>query len=438
MKKMIFLSKRKFLRITFFSILSVLSRGYLLANRKRIGINSQTQKRDRKYNLKENRKKFAFKKRRIIVNNDGNDLLLKKESEKDNPLIFINRRLSGLKNTQVDAISYCTGVFDSYTHKSPVSQARLYNGERKEFLTKYLFEMGTDSLFEVIKFCKSNNLDIFWSFRFNDTHDSQNDRELSSWKSAHKRSLMGKPGEKLGLGGSAWSALNYSKKNVREKSLEIIQDVVTRYDIDGLEIDFYRHLYIFKEVQQGKISKEKNRQKLTSLISQIRKTLDAVSVKRAKPILLIVRIPDSIEYCHDLGIDIKTWLENEYLDILIGGGYFKLNSWENLVEMGNRYDIPVYACLTPRRIHGGGSPGQKSDMLKWRGEAYRAWKAGVNGIYTFNRFDSKDDIFREIGEINVLENADRVDQESYICNSCWYTPQRWLKNGEKYLNYSEE
>jgi hypothetical protein len=305
-------------------------------------------------------------------------------------------------------------------------------------LTKYLFDKGTDSLSEAIKFCRSNNLDIFWSFRFNDTHDSQNNRELSSWKTDHRKSLMGKQGEKLGLGGTAWSALNYSKKNVREKSLDIINDVVRRYDIDGLEIDFYRHLYVFKEVQDGKISKEKNRQKLTSFISQIRQILDSVSIERTKPILLIVRIPDSFEYCHDLGLDIKTWLENRYLDIIIGGGYFKLNSWENLVEIGKNYDVPVYACLTPRRIHGGGSPGQKSDMPKWRGEAYNAWKAGVNGIYTFNRFNSKDAIFKEIGEITVLENLERIDQESYICESCWFKPQRWLKDGEKYLNHTEK
>jgi hypothetical protein len=205
-----------------------------------------------------------------------------------------------------------------------------------------------------------------------------------------------------------------------------------------LEIDFYRHLYVFKEVQDGKISKEKNRQKLTSFISQIRQILDSVSIERTKPILLIVRIPDSFEYCHDLGLDIKTWLENRYLDIIIGGGYFKLNSWENLVEIGKNYDVPVYACLTPRRIHGGGSPGQKSDMPKWRGEAYNAWKAGVNGIYTFNRFNSKDAIFKEIGEITVLENLERIDQESYICESCWFKPQRWLKDGEKYLNHTEK
>jgi hypothetical protein len=220
--------------------------------------------------------------------------------------------------------------------------------------------------------------------------------------------------------------------------LEIIKDVINRYDIDGLEIDFYRHLYVFKEVQDGKIAKEKNRQKLTSFISQIRQILDAVSVERSKPILFIIRIPDSLEYCHDLGLDVKTWLENGYLDIIVGGGYFKLNSWEYLVEIGKNYGVPVYACLTPRRIHGGGSPGQKSDMPKWRGEAYKAWKAGVNGIYTFNRFNSRDRIFKEIGEINILENMERIDQESYICDSCWFKPQRWLKDGDKYLIGSQK
>jgi len=389
-------------------------------------------------NLAEIRRKFAFKKRRIIMNNDGNDLVVNNESEKLNPQTFINRRFTGLENTQVDAISYCTGIFDSYTHNSSVSNKRYVDGRGRELLTEYLFKKGTDSLQEAIKFCKKNDLDIFWSFRFNDTHDSQNGMELVPWKAAHRSSLMGNPGDTFALSGSPWAALNYSKKDVRDQVFAIIEDVISRYDVDGIEIDFYRHLYIFPEVLKGYVSENENRQKLTSLISDIRESLNINSIKKQKPLLFLIRIPDSIPYCYDLGIDIEEWLKMKFIDIIIAGGYFKLEPWTYIVDVGKKYDVPVYACLTPRRIDNGGSPGQKSDLLKWRGEAYNALKSGVNGIYTFNRFNPKDPIFKQIGDYDILEKSDRIDQESFVCDTCWFKPQRWLKNGDKYLRYSQK
>jgi hypothetical protein len=249
---------------------------------------------------------------------------------------------------------------------------------------------------------------------------------------------MGKPGEQFSIEGSAWSALNYSKKNVRDHLFNILEDVISRYDIDGIEIDFYRHLYIFSETQDGLKSKNKNRQKLTSLIGEIREVLNTYSIQKQKSLLFLIRIPDSIPYCYELGIDLEEWLDKKYIDIIIAGGYFKLEPWTYIVDIGKKYDIPVYACLTPRRIHNGGTPGQKSDLPKWRGEAYNALKAGVNGIYTFNRFQPKDPIFKEIGELETLDKLDRVDQESFICETCWFKPQRWLKDGDKYLRSSQK
>jgi hypothetical protein len=102
--------------------------------------------------------------------------------------------------------------------------------DNHELLTDYLFKENTDSLKEVIKFCRSNKLDIFWSFRFNDTHDAQDIIELGDWKSSNKKLLIGKEGQKLGLGSNAWTALNYSKKDVRDKAFEIVNEVITKYE----------------------------------------------------------------------------------------------------------------------------------------------------------------------------------------------------------------
>ena len=148
--------------------------------------------------------------------------------------------------------------------------------------------------------------------------------------------------------------------------------------------------------------------------------------------LIATRIPDSVGYCKALGIDLIAWLEEDLLDIITGGGYFKLEPWENLVMLGKKYNVPVYACFVSRRLMGGGQPEAATAIKIWRGEALNAWKAGISGIYTFNRFDPTDPIFRELGDSTLLETLDRIDQTSYVAD-IWSRPETWLKDGDRYV-----
>jgi hypothetical protein len=58
------------------------------------------------------RKEAAHRKRRIIMNSDGNDARGQKEGEAKTPEAFLARRTTALAGSQVDAIFYCTGVFN--------------------------------------------------------------------------------------------------------------------------------------------------------------------------------------------------------------------------------------------------------------------------------------------------------------------------------------
>jgi hypothetical protein len=73
----------------------------------------------------------------------------------------------------------------------------------------------------------------------------------------------------------------------------------------------------------------------------------------------------------------------------------------------------------------------------WRGEAYMAWKAGVDGIYTFNRFNPRDPIFRELGDPKLLQTLPRTDQTAYVNEDCWSRPETWLVNGRDYVKEND-
>ncbi|MBM3776421.1 MAG: hypothetical protein FJW37_14850 [Acidobacteria bacterium] len=116
---------------------------------------------------------------------------------------------------------------------------------------------------------------------------------------------------------------------------------------------------------------------------------------------------------------------------MVGSCYFHLEPWENFVALGHKYGVQVYACLSGSRLPDP-TPAEElyvtqANLEVWRGEGLAAWKAGVDGIYTFNRFNPRDPLFRELGDPAMLEKLPHV-----------YKPNpgkvgRWLKDGERFV-----
>ena len=76
-------------------------------------------------------------------------------------------------------------------------------------------------------------------------------------------------------------------------------------------------------------------------------------------------------------------------------------------------------------------------LKRWRGEALAAWQSGMNGIYTFNRFDPHDQLFRELGDSNLLAKLDRIDQAGYIAEKGYGHPGSWLLGGRGFIKSSD-
>lgn len=400
--------------------------------------------------------KAAHRTRRVIMNNDGNDCLTvddnlpadlsdrakeivnhaKEYGGPHTPEALLARRTLPVLGTHVDTIFYGDGVFNSYTHKSDETEMRRnVSFHRHAWANELIEKYGKDALTYVIEFCREHDIEVFWSMRMNDTHDSSPiyANVMSEWKKTHPQLLMAPKRTKFPYGSGRWSAVNYGKAQVRDKVFRILEDVVTRYDVDGVELDFLRHPVLFKPQMTGDLVTQKHCDLLTGLMKRVRKMTDSEAQKRGKPVLIAVRIPDSVAFSKDMGIDIEAWLDQDLVDIVIGGGYFHIEPWENLVALGKKHDAPVYACLSNSRLPlEDGKAG--ADMLRlWRGEALRAWEAGVDGIYTFNLWSPKNDsLFRELGDPALLRTLPRR-YERVVAPGNKSLLKRYLKGGLKYV-----
>jgi len=373
------------------------------------------------------RRKLANRTRRIIFNNDGNDIF-------NNPKAgtaegYLDQRTTPLAGSQVDAIFSCTGVFNLYSQRSSETELQLQGDQGEKAYSRELIQQGRDALELILDFGHRQRMEVFWSMRMNDTHDTFYAPLFCRWKNDYPDYLMGKRGDKLPYGGNRWSALNYGLAQVRDKVCRILQDVATRYDIDGLELDFFRHPAYFKPQMTGDPVTQEQCDLMTELLARVRKMTEDVAGRRGRPMLIAVRVPDSVGYSKAIGLDLKKWLDRDLIDIVTGSCYFHLEPWQNMVALVKPYHLPFYACLSGSRIACDSSyvyccDGHADD---WRGEALEAWHAGVSGIYVFNRFNARDPLFHQLGSPELLAKLPHT-----------YRPnpgkeiETWLKGGEEF------
>ena len=385
--------------------------------------------------LRRERKKAADRRRRIIFNNDGGDATHCKEAT---PEAFLNLRTTDLAGTHVDSIAYCTnGPFGLFWHNTKLGQ--IFTCKEGNFGDNAAIEFiarGTDVLEIMVDACKKRDTEIFWSMRMNDIHDNWSsfwyaEHMFPHFKREHPECLLGSRDNPPKGGGNlvpAWTAVDYGRKKIRDMAFQYIEEVCRNYDIDGIELDFFRDPAFFRAHSEGRDCGEKECDMMTGLIRRVRAMTEEVGLERGRPILISVRVPDSAGYCAAIGLDLVRWLEDNLVDVLVVSGFFRLNPWETSVELGHKYGVPVYPCLSELAwIEGEGSSVRWS-LPSYRARAMSIWASGADGVHIFNRFNPLDPLWRELGDPELLKTKKKV-----YCTGARPLNKLTLANWERFM-----
>jgi len=363
------------------------------------------------------REVMKHRSRRLIYNNDGYEA---ENVGADTPDGFLSRRMKPALDTQVESVFFCTGATTMFNHRTDKfgetygKYITVKSGEserRYKANLEALAEAGTDPLELAIKLCKENDLEIFFSHRINDIHDSFLDWEFSTWKRDHPEYLLGKRGDWQKFPSSnprrRWSALDFEKQEVRDYLLAIIDDVLSRYDVDGIEIDYFRSPMFFRPNLIFQAVTAEHVEILTGFQRRVREKAYEHGNRRGRPILVATRVPMTKGKCLHVGIDIERWLKDDLLDVLTtGGGYMPFTMpTRELVELGHAHKVPVYPTISAS----GMKPPHNTDA-HWRAAAANAWHTGADGIVLFNTFPSepKHPHFTQLGDPEVFARMDKV------------------------------
>lgn len=306
-----------------------------------------------------------------------------------------------------------------------------------------------DPFLSCIEYLKKHNKEVFWSIRVNDTHDYNVPLgDLTGWKGRMART-SDRDGNPFLVGTTVRpprytrsNALNFSNRDVRTKFLQTVKaggmKLARQYRLDGIELDFTRHPVLFKSVADGGTASRYQLNLITEMVRAIRQHLDQTGLRRGRPVLLMVRIPDSVVFCRSIGIDIERWLDEGLVDLAVNSDYYVLTPWRKFADFCHRYNVRYYACLERRRIEqdvpGISLSARMSVPIRpelWRGEALAAWNNRVDGIYIFNRPAATADALHldlhSPDELMKLNFPEIIIQTEMKPHSAWTHPARWAR-----------
>lgn len=388
--------------------------------------------------LRAQRHDLAFRRRGLVMNNDGCDVLY---FPKDAPLsaqAFLDQRTTALAGTQVGTIAYCTisSGFSFFTHDTQAGT--LLTRQSAEYriqpqmrnVAKELVDQGADCLRLVVDYAHAHGMEAFWSMRMNDTHDVEHrpDKPYLLYpplKEQHPDWLVGEPVKRTPKG--RWSSVNYGLPEVRDLAFRYLEEVCRGYDVDGIELDFFRHLCFFPSTANGGKASVEECGQMTDLLRRVRAMTEEVGLQRGRPLLVAIRVPDSVELSRDLGLDLERWLAEGLADILITTCYFQLNPWPVSVELGHRYRVAVWPCLSDSRVTGE-TRFRRASLESYRGRAANAWQAGADALHLFNSFNPKSPMWSQLGSPETLRGLDKL----FFVAVRDGNPESWLAGGRRY------
>ncbi|MGB9597261.1 MAG: glycosyl hydrolase family 18 protein [Candidatus Poribacteria bacterium] len=308
--------------------------------------------------------------KRFIIDNDGTNLFVLKSPLTEADLQWTVNQCP----KSVTTYMVCPNIIGKFCYPCSVGEPL-----PKEVAPHLIdaFERGEDYFGKLLTLLKQSGKEVFVTYRMNDVHNA-NDSDhwgISEFKKRNPELTVDPKATKAGTGDWMSYCLDYSKKQVQNYVISSLKDIVDKYDIDGIQLDWMR----FPRHLSGNSPQEvwEKRHALTEFSYSVRNMLDKLGQSRGKKILLSARIPTWLEGCKRLGVDVKEW--HKIIDFITVAPFLSCDYHINFSEFRELFpEKPIYA----------GTDMNHSGRCH-NSESYRAWALcmfdqGADGINIFN------------------------------------------------------
>jgi len=221
------------------------------------------------------------------------------------------------------------------------------------------------------------------SVRMNDVHgahDDQNPTCCELWKQHHEF-------WRATYRGGNWNAreLDYAHPEVRKLYMDVIAELLERYDCDGIELDFSRFGHVFRPGHETE-----NAHLLTDFVREVRRRCNAKALVVGHKVGVCVRVPADPADAFGSGYDVQSWIDEGLIDILAPAPFFS-SSWSDLpVREWKRMVRGTTIILAPGLEAGYRPYPNFPDFTYDARQDYAAadlfYSRGADAIYCFNHF----------------------------------------------------
>lgn len=351
--------------------------------------------------------------KRIVCNDDG--WIMSQIAAPVTAGVLEERIVDTYVDSGLDTLSWCIGdtarqryeTVDILDGSVPHCRADSRAAEN----LRRLIESGGGPVTILTELCHRIGVKFFPSVRMNSHYArSPSDDDIGSIKRDHPEYLIGRSEEEVVPNTVEWgvrTGLDFARAEVRAHVAALVIDLFTRFETDGVELDFMRHPAFFRiEEAYG------SRHLMTDMLRQIRKRMLEVSAATGRKLEILARVPPTLADSRRIGLDAETWIREGLVDaVAAGGGFVPLHApIEEFVRAAEGTGCQILGSIESLR------PATEEDSV--HAIASRLYEGGASGLYLFNYWHKsaewKRRVFRILADSNRLSKASKRYEMEYM------------------------
>ncbi len=253
---------------------------------------------------------------------------------------------------------------------------------------KKWWDQGIDWVQRLLDESRNRGLEVFWNHRISEvditsTGDGLDMKDLNPVKKAHPDWVI-----KTWWWQGLW---NLAIPEMREYQLSILRELAEKYEFDGIQLDFARHVPCLPLGRQWEL-----REHVTEFVRMVRIMLLDIEEKRGLPFLLSAKVPKNLKGCYADGFDIETWSKQNLVDILTLGSRsmdVDIAGFRRATDGGN---IKLQPCLDDHHA----TDGYRFPPIEFfRGVFGNWWQQGADSVVTFNWSNASPDVCEKVSKL---------------------------------------
>ena len=270
-------------------------------------------------------------------------------------------------NVNSQRVNYRSNVWEAYwdgPNDNDCSQMKVFENQGLDYPTL------------MINSARRYKMKAWISVRMNDAHEGANPSSPyhSTFWRAHPEWYI-----------NANGSLDWERQEVRDYCMLLIKELCTRYDMDGLELDFQRFSEYFRVGHEHAGIKL-----MTAFIIEVRKETQNAAKRLGHPVELAVRVPTTPFVAKQYaGLDAVTWAKAGLVDMIIAACAWAstdtdvpIEAWKGLL-MGTKTSVVIGL---EDGINGDGQFRRTMTIDEMRGTILSALTRGADGVYFFNLY----------------------------------------------------